>query len=290
MNNIHGLKIGVFSQLTGISVRMLRHYGTHGVLTPAATDPATGYRFYSSDQIPEALLVTRLRDAGFPVRDIRTILDSRKDTGVLTALSRERRRAILRDIAAAETQLDALAALDVRAITDPVPVTRTVFPAMDVISLRAVLPDHNHEHHLWERLRDLTSDGTVPVTPEGVAGACYHDAEFRESQTDVEIFVRVTEPCVPEAPVTHRVIPARDVVTATLHGPYERMGTVTAQIGAHLVEHGLEAGPMMNIYGSHPRRTRIRGPGSPTWCSPSFRATACRRRRLPGRHAGRRHR
>ncbi|MCK7642633.1 GyrI-like domain-containing protein [Corynebacterium sp. CCM 8835] len=197
MNNIHGLKTGVFSQLTGISVRMLRHYGTHGVLT---------------------------------------------------ALSRERRRAILRDIAAAETQLDALAALDVRAITDPVPVTRTVFPAMDVISLRAVLRDHNHEHHLWERLRDLTSDGTVPVTPEGVAGACYHDAEFRESQTDVEIFVRVTEPFVPEAPVTHRVIPARDVVTATLHGPYERMGTVTTQIGAHLVEHGLEAGPMMNIY------------------------------------------
>ncbi|MBI8989767.1 MerR family DNA-binding transcriptional regulator [Corynebacterium meridianum] len=45
MNNSRGLRIGVFSQLTGISVRMLRYYGTHRVLIPAATDPATGYRF-----------------------------------------------------------------------------------------------------------------------------------------------------------------------------------------------------------------------------------------------------
>ncbi|MCX7543632.1 MerR family transcriptional regulator [Corynebacterium sp. P5848] len=84
MNHYHGLRIGVFSQLTGISVRMLRHYGMHGVLTPAMTDPATGYRFYSSDQIPQALLVTRLRDAGFPVRAISTILESRGDSVVLS--------------------------------------------------------------------------------------------------------------------------------------------------------------------------------------------------------------
>ncbi|WP_255567725.1 MerR family DNA-binding transcriptional regulator [Corynebacterium sp. TAE3-ERU16] len=112
MDNGQGLRIGVFSQLTGISVRMLRHYGTHGVLIPAATDPATGYRFHSSDQIPEALPVTRLRDAGFPVRDIHTVLDSRRNTATLTALSRERRRAILGGIAAAEAQLLALDALD----------------------------------------------------------------------------------------------------------------------------------------------------------------------------------
>ncbi|MCK7676181.1 MerR family transcriptional regulator [Corynebacterium sp. CCM 9187] len=227
---------------------MLRHYGTHGVLTPAAPDPATGYRFYSSGQVPEALLVARLRDAGFPVRDIRTILGSGRDTGVLAALSRERRRAIHRDIVAAEAQLSALTALDLRLDTDPVPVTRAVFPAVDVVSLREVLPDYNHEHHLWERLRDLTSDGTTPVVPGGLAGALYHDAEFRESRTDVEIFVQVAGSSQPDPPLTHRAIPARDVVTATLHGPYERMGTVTAQIGAHLVEHGLEAGPMMNIY------------------------------------------
>ena len=248
MNNGRGLRIGVFSQLTGISVRMLRRYGTHGVLIPPATDPATGHRFYSSDQIPEALLVTRLRDAGFPVRDIHTILDSRKNTDTLTALSRERRRAILGNIAAAEAQLLALDALDLRVVADPVPFTRTVFPAMDVISLREVLPDYNHEHHLWERLRGLTVGGAAPVLPVGVAGAIYHDAEFRESQTDVEIFVQVSGPCEPAEPVTHRALPGCDVVTATLHGPYERMGTVTTQIGAYLVEHGLEAGPMMNIY------------------------------------------
>ncbi|WP_255567738.1 GyrI-like domain-containing protein [Corynebacterium sp. TAE3-ERU16] len=119
---------------------------------------------------------------------------------------------------------------------------------MDVIGLRQVLPDYNHEHQLWERLRELTAGSAVPLLPGGVAGAFYHDAEFRESQTDVEIFVQVSGPCEPEEPVTHRALPGCGVVTATLHGPYERTGTVTTQIGAYLVEHGLEARPMMNIY------------------------------------------
>ena len=189
-----------------------------------------------------------MRDAGFPVRDIRQILDSRRNTDVAITLIRERRRAILGDIEVAEAQLRALNALDLRVNADPVPVTRTVFPAMDVISLREVLPDYNHEHHLWERLRGLTVGGAAPVLPGGVAGAIYHDAECRESQTDVEIFVQVSGPCEPAEPVTHRARPGCDVVTATLHGPYERMGTVTTQIGAYLVAHGLEAGPMMNIY------------------------------------------
>ncbi|MBI8999784.1 MerR family transcriptional regulator [Corynebacterium sp. CCM 9185] len=248
MNHYHGLRIGVFSQLTGISVRMLRHYGMHGVLTPAMTDPATGYRFYSSDQIPQALLVTRLRDAGFPVRAISTILESRGDSVVLSTLTEERRTAIMQDMATAQEQLRALTNLNLRETVTPVAVTRTVFPATDVVSLREVLPTYNDEHGLWERLQALTIEQATPCALGGIAGAVYHDAEFRESETDVEIFVQVTEPCQPGSPLVHRALPERDVVTATLHGSYERMGTVTAQIGAYLVEHGLEAGPMINLY------------------------------------------
>ncbi|MDR0594315.1 MAG: MerR family DNA-binding transcriptional regulator [Bifidobacteriaceae bacterium] len=38
-------RIGLFSRLTAISVRMLRHYQEQGVLEPAEVDPFTGYRF-----------------------------------------------------------------------------------------------------------------------------------------------------------------------------------------------------------------------------------------------------
>ena len=45
-------KIGEFSKLTQVSIRMLRYYDEAGLLKPASTDPWTGYRMYSADQIP----------------------------------------------------------------------------------------------------------------------------------------------------------------------------------------------------------------------------------------------
>ena len=41
------LKIGEFSKLTRVSIRMLRHYDEIGLLRPTETDAWTGYRYYS---------------------------------------------------------------------------------------------------------------------------------------------------------------------------------------------------------------------------------------------------
>ena len=40
-------KIGEFSRLTQVSVRMLRYYDETGLLKPAHIDPWTGYRLYA---------------------------------------------------------------------------------------------------------------------------------------------------------------------------------------------------------------------------------------------------
>ncbi len=44
-------KIGEFSKLTQVSIRMLWYYDETGLLKPAETDPFTGYRLYSTKQI-----------------------------------------------------------------------------------------------------------------------------------------------------------------------------------------------------------------------------------------------
>ena len=41
------LKIGEFSKLSRVSVRMLRHYDEIGLLKPAETDRFTDYRYYT---------------------------------------------------------------------------------------------------------------------------------------------------------------------------------------------------------------------------------------------------
>ena len=45
-------KIGEFSKLTQVSIRMLRYYDETGLLKPAKTDKFTNYRLYAMDQIP----------------------------------------------------------------------------------------------------------------------------------------------------------------------------------------------------------------------------------------------
>ena len=56
------LKIGIFSKLSRISVRMLRYYEEAGLLIPEQVDSATGYRYYGEGQLVEAERIHALRE------------------------------------------------------------------------------------------------------------------------------------------------------------------------------------------------------------------------------------
>ena len=49
---------------------MLRYYDNAGLLTPAVIDKFTGYRMYTTDQIPVLQKICLLRDMGFNVTEI----------------------------------------------------------------------------------------------------------------------------------------------------------------------------------------------------------------------------
>ena len=63
-------RIGEFSKLMQVSVRMLRYYDEVGLLKPAQSDPWTGYRMYSVEQIPVLNRILYLQDCGFTVAEI----------------------------------------------------------------------------------------------------------------------------------------------------------------------------------------------------------------------------
>ena len=69
------LKIGEFSKLSRISIRMLRHYDEIGLLKPAEIDRFTDYRYYREDQLPKAGRIAALKDMGFSLADIVRILE-----------------------------------------------------------------------------------------------------------------------------------------------------------------------------------------------------------------------
>ena len=58
-------KIGEFSKIAQLSGRTLRHYDTIGLLKPVHIDPATGYRYYSAEQLPRLNRILALKDLVF---------------------------------------------------------------------------------------------------------------------------------------------------------------------------------------------------------------------------------
>lgn len=104
------LKIGEFSKLSRVSVRMLRHYDEIGLLKPARIDCFTDYRYYREDQLPTAGRIAALKDMGFSLADIVKILEIYEDRGKLEqffSARQEELEAIARDTEHKLTLLDA---------------------------------------------------------------------------------------------------------------------------------------------------------------------------------------
>ena len=68
------IKIGDFARLSQVSVVTLRYYDEVDLLKPVKVDSFTGYRFYSSEQLPRLNRILALKDLGFSLEQIKLVL------------------------------------------------------------------------------------------------------------------------------------------------------------------------------------------------------------------------
>jgi len=69
------LTIGAFAREARLTPKALRMYDGLGLLSPAAVDAESGYRFYHPDQLDRARFVAHLRRVGLPLARIREVVD-----------------------------------------------------------------------------------------------------------------------------------------------------------------------------------------------------------------------
>ena len=98
-------RIGEFSKLTQVSIRMLRYYDEQGLLKPSKTDPITGYRSYTSEQIPVLQRIIFLRDLDFQVSEIALALAHWQDRPI-TDLLEHKRLELLDEMAKIQERVD----------------------------------------------------------------------------------------------------------------------------------------------------------------------------------------
>ncbi len=82
--------IGEFARHGRVSVRMLRHYDTTGLLRPARVEEASGYRFYAAGQLAQLNRIIALKDLGFSLDQVREMLDEQVSAEQLRGMLRLR--------------------------------------------------------------------------------------------------------------------------------------------------------------------------------------------------------
>jgi len=97
--------IGDFARHGRVSVRMLRHYDAIGLLRPASVDRMTGYRWYDAGQLARLNRIVALKDLGFTLEQVRSILDDKVSVEELRGMLRLRQAELQSRIAEDATRL-----------------------------------------------------------------------------------------------------------------------------------------------------------------------------------------
>ncbi|MGB3685515.1 MAG: MerR family transcriptional regulator [Ornithinimicrobium sp.] len=85
------IPIGEFARLGQVSVRMLRHYDSIGLLHPTHTDPFSGYRYYAASQLARLNRIVAFKGLGLTLEQVGSALAEDLDIDHLRGMLRLRR-------------------------------------------------------------------------------------------------------------------------------------------------------------------------------------------------------
>ena len=149
------LKIGEFSKLSRVSVRMPRYYDAIGPLKPAETDRFTDYRYYSEAQLPVVCRITALRDMGFPLAEVRALLPVYDDPEALDQCLARRQRDLETQREAVCQQLRLLDSARRRLRKEEsmnYNITIRTLPERYAATCRLTIPRYEDEAQVWQVL------------------------------------------------------------------------------------------------------------------------------------------
>lgn len=234
-------KIGEFSKLTKVSVRMLRYYDEMGLLKPAAVDKYTGYRMYDTDQIPTLQRIVLLRDMDFNVGEIAAALrewDTAAITGLLESKKAQLQEAVSLELQRIKKIEAAVKDINSNKIEVHYNVTLRQVPSFQILSVREIIPDYFCESILWGKLYDFVIREKVQLSPGCGNLAIFHDEWTPERGVDVEVGVFVSKMGPNKGNfVYRRTEPVENMACIMVYGPYENIGPAYHSFAYWLEEH-----------------------------------------------------
>jgi DNA-binding transcriptional MerR regulator len=211
--------IGEFARHGRVSVRMLRHYDAIGLLEPVCVDQATGYRYYEAGQLSRLNRIVALKNLGFNLRQVVSMLDEQVTTAELRGMLKLRQAELQEQIAtdaARLVQVEArLLAIESEA-SEPAPVVVRQIAAARVAELTGTAAGYEPQfitpviQPLYHELTQRLCTAGVAATGPGVA--YYEDATDEAGAITVHAALPVAER--PSGPQSFRVVDLREIPAA----------------------------------------------------------------------------
>jgi DNA-binding transcriptional MerR regulator len=213
-------KIGEFSRLSRVSVRMLRHYDQLGLLTPSQTDPFTNYRYYTAEQLPRLNRILALRDLGFSLEQITGMLDDNLSSDQLLGMLKLKRVEIEQQLQMENARLARVEAR-IRQMNESMKheaydvILREVQPEL-VATYREAAADDERIQQMFDLVEtyvaqfDQARADRPPFT-------IYYDDEYRERDIDAEVAVPINYAIPEDESIRVRQTPRQAQVACVVH-------------------------------------------------------------------------
>jgi DNA-binding transcriptional MerR regulator len=246
-------KIGEFSRLSRVSVRMLRHYDQLGLLTPSQTDKFTGYRYYTASQLPRLNRILALRDLGFSLEQIAGMLEDDISSEQLLGMLKLKRAEVEEQM---QLEQQRLARLEVRIRqmsespkdgTYDV-IVRDIEPEL-VATYREVAADDDRIQQMFDMVEVYVAQYEA-ARADKPPFSIYYDDEYREKDVDAEVAVPLKY-AIPESELIRvRQFPQLTNVACVIHvGDYSAIYQAYNSLLAWIEANDYQmSGPIHEVY------------------------------------------
>jgi DNA-binding transcriptional MerR regulator len=218
-------RIGEFSHIAQVSGRLLRYYEEIGLLSPEYSDPQTGYRYYSAEQLPRLNRILVLKELGLGLDQIAQLLSrnasSEEIRGMLLLRKAQLSQAMQDDLAQlrlVEARLDQIDAFGQSPLLD---VVVKAIPPQRYLALREVFPEVAAVRRLVIQIAALVPP-RMPAGSLGQIAFVFHSRMFDPDALDFEVGYLLTGKSPTEIRLSEeRVLSVRDLPAV------ETMATLT---------------------------------------------------------------
>ncbi|MFG2369355.1 MerR family transcriptional regulator [Streptomyces mirabilis] len=242
------LAIGDFSRATSLSIKTLRHYHRVGLLAPAQVDADTGYRWYTTDQIPTAQVIRRFRTLDMPLEQIHAVLQA-PDLATRNELISAHLASLEQNLARTQSAVASLR--DLLAGPSPAaPVSHRQVEAVTAAAVTAHIAMSDlvpwYSGALAELQATLEAQG---LRTAGPTGGMFAGELFTDEAGQATVFVPTTTEVPRLGRVEPLLVPAAELAVIEHPGSLTDVDRAYGSLAAYVADHELRLdGPIREYY------------------------------------------